>query len=814
MIVKKSNQKPRKQGGAHCLTVLLALLSVLIVSRSHAQPSPEFDSIIIDSLDPIAWNGIVFLAKAFQQPAFFALRVGSRGGKYLVGNDIFDAIREVGPHSPDGSYCRVSWTQPPRETRVKLEWAKVDRTTVVGRLTAARDIQLVLEAYFPFIPSKIANQGQFSLAESNEAIIGQRFFDHVFAQSAQFVVMVDQPLIGGGTFANSQQIQDTMNATGRLVSRLIPLPSEPARVAAGLEFVTADSGTARFVAMLGWDKNLLTTRARGWLTAGKIDLLLDKNSQAYASLRPAVKGLFEGAAEAIGNNMFWNAIYVPPYDLVFPNVTRAWAHNFGGWVVFEWDNFFGALLTSLEDRAQTHAGIKADLLGQTPSGFIPNCVSASATTPDRSQPPVGSYCVWKVYQKYQDLEMLQWAYPRLKRWHEWWLKDRGDGQPWRDGNRDGLLEWGSDRGSGESLAHRGISKAPKWESGMDDSPMYDDAGYDEHTYTMEMNDVGLNSLYTLDTECLSKIATILAKEEDRRELDLEYDQMKQRINSKLWNENDGIYENRFWNGEFSPRLSPTSFYPMFAGVATQRQAERMVKEHLLNPKEFWGTYVIPSIARNDPAFPDQFYWRGSIWGLTNYMVYQGLKRYKFDSTSFEFAQKSFDLFMDDWCLNQHNNELYLASGGRGKGDPHYTFGALLPLLATEEYIDHNPWDGLRFGILSPPSSGKFRGAIWNNHTYDVTLGVQRTALIRDGNLRFEADAGVVVRQYQIKTSRLSFSLICDRATRVTTTEFASGDFKLKIDGNATGVVRVQAGRISFDILPGEHQVELTDCRGL
>ena len=195
-----------------------------------------------------------------------------------------------------------------------------------------------------------------------------------------------------------------------------------------------------------------------------------------------------------------------------------------------------------------------------------------------------------------------------------------------------------------------------------------------------------------------KWRAILGKDEESRKFAAEYEQMKQLISTKLWNENDGIYENRFWNGEFSGRLSPTSFYPLFAGIATQKQAERMVKEHLLNPKEFWGTYVIPSISRNDPAFADQHYWRGSIWGLTNYMVYQGLKRYKFDSTSFEFAQKSFDLFMDDWRLNQHDNELYLASGGRGKGDPHYTFGALLPLIATEEYIDKNPWDGLRFGV--------------------------------------------------------------------------------------------------------------------
>jgi hypothetical protein len=810
-IMRSQNRRGTKEGQANCLCAALVTLWFLTASPSAlAQSRPGFDSVEIDALDPDAWNGVVFLAKAFQQPAHFALRVGSRGSNYLVGKDLFNAVREIGPHAPDASYCRLGWEQAPRENLVRLEWARVDQTTVVGRLTAAEDIQLVLETYFPFgsTSGHMGNQGQFSLAESNQAVIGERFFDNAFGPTAQFVVMVDRPTMGSGTFADSQQISDSMNATGRLVSRLIPLPAEPANVAAGLEFVTAESRPAHFVATLGWEKDLLITHARGWLTPGKIDSLLDKNSESYANRRPKVKGLFEGAPEAIGNNMFWSTIYVPPYNLVFPTDTRAWAHNFGGWVVFEWDNFFNALLTSLEDKAQTDAGIKAVLLGQTPAGFIPNCVSASATTPDRSQPPVGAYCVWKVYEKYQDRKLLQWAYLRLKTWHEWWLKDRGDGQSWRDGDGDGLLEWGSDRGSGESLAHRGISKAPKWESGMDDSPMYDDAGYDEHAYTMKMNDVGLNSLYALDAECLSKMAGILGKDEDSRQFAVEYERMKKLINAKLWNESDGIYENRHWNGEYSHRLSPTSFYPLFAGIATQEQAARMVQGHLLNPKEFWGKYVIPSISRDDPAFRDQYYWRGSIWGLTNYMVYQGLKRYKLDSTAFEFAQKSFDLFMDDWRVNQHDDEQYLASGGQAKGDPHYTFGALLPLIATEEYIDENPWDGLRFAILSPPSAGEFRGAMWEGHTYDITVGPQRTALFRDGHSRFEADAGVVVRKYQAESSRLSFSLTSERATRVTTTEFASGDFDLKIDGKTAGTLSVREGRISFEVPAGEHSIEL------
>ncbi|MFN8009285.1 MAG: hypothetical protein U0V70_20115 [Terriglobia bacterium] len=531
------------------LTLPLVLFCTMALSML-SQTRPEFDRVVIDSLDPAAWNGIVFLAKAFQQPASFALRVGSRGGKYLVGPEVYKAVREVGPHAPDGSYCRLSWEQPPRENLVKLEWARVDATTVIGRLTAAEDIQLVLETYFPFTPNRHVNQGSYSLVESNQAILGERYFDNVFGTSAQFLVMVDQPATGSGTFANTQQISDSMNATGRLVSRLVPLPAEPVQVAAGLEFSAKDSRAAHFVAMIGWDKTLLVKGAQDWLIPGKIDARLDQNGEAYARRRPTVKGLFEGAPEAIGNNLFWSGLYAPPYDLIFPNVTRAWAYNFGGWVVFEWDNFFNALLTSLEDPSQTLAGIRADLLGQTPSGFIPNCVAANSTTPDRSQPPVGSYCVWKIYQKYRDREMLEWAYPRLKQWHEWWLKDRGDGQPWRDGNRDGLLEWGSDRGSGDSLSHRGISKAPKWESGMDDSPMYDDVEYDERTYTMKMADVGLNSLYALDAECLAKMALELGKDEDCRRLMADYERMKRLVNEKLWNEKDGIYENRFWNGDF------------------------------------------------------------------------------------------------------------------------------------------------------------------------------------------------------------------------------------------------------------------------
>ena len=84
-------------------------------------------------------------------------------------------------------------------------------------------------------------------------------------------------------------------------------------------------------------------------------------------------------------------------------------------MVGEWDCFFGALLTSMEDEAQTSAGIRAILSAQTDTGLVPNMTSGNGISPDRSEPPVGSYVVWKVFERRQDRDLLEWAYPRLKK---------------------------------------------------------------------------------------------------------------------------------------------------------------------------------------------------------------------------------------------------------------------------------------------------------------------------------------------------------------------------------------------------------------
>jgi hypothetical protein len=89
---------------------------------------------------------------------------------------------------------------------------------------------------------------------------------------------------------------------------------------------------------------------------------------------------------------------------------------------------------------------------------------------------------------------------------------------------------------------------------------------------------------------------------------------------------------------------------LLAGIPDHERAKQLVRRHLLNERKFWGEFAIPAISKNDPAFRDQLYWRSRIWGSVNYLVYLGLKAYRFDGVAFDLALRSMSLFMQEWNL--------------------------------------------------------------------------------------------------------------------------------------------------------------------
>lgn len=417
----------------------------------------------------------------------------------------------------------------------------------------------------------------------------------------------------------------------------------------------------------------------------QIRALVDRAQQAYKD-EIAKAGVGAPTMDAIETTLGWDTIYEPEKQRVVSPVSRVWSVGWGGYVIFDWDTFFAASLAAIGDRDLAYANALETLREETPQGFVPNYARAGGwKSSDRSEPPVGAITVRDLYRRFHERWFLEDAYDPLVRWNRWWNEHR---------QMQGYMVWGSD---GENEPRNlddssvGTRAGAILESGLDNSPMYDTAAYDAQTHQLEFADVGLTSMYIADCDALAEIADALGKSSDARELRERAERYRASLKT-LWIEKAGIFLNKdLHTGEFSTRLSPTNFYPLLARVATPQQADRMIREHLKNPQEFWGDWILPSIARNDPAFKDQDYWRGRIWGPMNFLVYLGLRNYPQPEVRKQFAQKSMELFQKEWTANGHVHENYNAITGTGddvaNSDRFYHWGALLGLI---EYMELNP----------------------------------------------------------------------------------------------------------------------------
>lgn len=423
------------------------------------------------------------------------------------------------------------------------------------------------------------------------------------------------------------------------------------------------------------------------LSLAVIESIVTRQRQAY-EMSIAESGKNGPTVDAIETTLGWDTIFEPEGRRVISPVSRVWSIDRGGYILFDWDSFFASAMAAIGDRDLAYANAIETLRGATPQGFVPNYSrSGGWKTFDRSEPPVGSITVLGLYQQFHDRWFLEETFQPLLDWNLWWTQHR---------EIQGYLTWGSD-GDTEPVnaddRNRGTRVGAILESGLDNSPMYDDVAYGSQSHLLDFADVGLMSMYIADCDALATIADTLDKQADARILRERSSRFRDKVQT-LWDERIGMFLNKdLETGQLSMRLSPTNFYPLLARVATPAQAERMIQEHLLNPKEFWGKWVIPTIAIDDPAFPDQDYWRGRIWGPTNYLVYLGLRNYDYQAVRREFASKSFDLFLDEWRNKRHVHENYNAITGSGddvdRSDRFYHWGALLGYIEYMEQVESN-----------------------------------------------------------------------------------------------------------------------------
>ena len=411
--------------------------------------------------------------------------------------------------------------------------------------------------------------------------------------------------------------------------------------------------------------------------------VLDQAERKYYANKPESEGAWGDFAGAIAKTLRGSRVFSSHDRTIAHTIGRGWwmGHHAQGFSsddlmpLFTWDSFFNAAMASLDDTATAHATVRALLSYQLPSGMVPNYArwpcDGFYITPQKTNPPVGAMCVWKMHERQPSLSFLAEVYPALLRWHDWFRIGRGRPGEW-------LLSWGNDGGDAWQA---------NLESGWDDTPVFEGAKIENGL--LNIYTVDLSSLWAADAEYLAKMADALGYTKDAQRLRAEYQATIKEINDKLWNEELGAYCNRFvkdaedGSPRFLTRLSPMNFYPLICGAPDAKRAKRVLKM-VHDPKKFWGEWPMPTLPYDDPLWPKQTYWKGHVWGPCSYLVWQGLRRYDDDKHLATYIKRSVELFMRGWNGPlQATAENYNSTDGTVGDDPHYTWGALLPLMGVE-----------------------------------------------------------------------------------------------------------------------------------
>ncbi len=336
---------------------------------------------------------------------------------------------------------------------------------------------------------------------------------------------------------------------------------------------------------------------------------------------------------------------------------------------FDWDLYFENVYLSYYGVSDyDFTNLKLFLDKQQPDGFIARTIGITYPRPTQMfKPFMAQLVVLGASQNGGDYEWLRAKYyVRLQKYIDRWFGYDHDG--------NGLPVWNSSDASGMDNQ---ISRSGDLES-------YRDEGVDLACY-----------LYR-ELEAMEIISAKLGKPADSKMYADHAEKLAKAINKVFWNEQDGFYYDRDEKtGKTIKIKSVAGFLPMWAGVASQAQARRLVRDHLLNLKEFWLDYPVATYAKSEPEFYEgsrsgECNWEGPAWIPTNYMILHGLLQYGYNDAAKELALRTLKLAM---VANPVTREFYDSDTGKGNGmNPFWGWSSLAYVMPIDFAQRYDPMD--------------------------------------------------------------------------------------------------------------------------
>ncbi len=337
-----------------------------------------------------------------------------------------------------------------------------------------------------------------------------------------------------------------------------------------------------------------------------------------------------------------------------------------------WDSAFHAVVLAQHDVNLAEGELLNLFASQKPDGRIPHEIFLSREfcslfwdvddySPWTTQPPVIAIAVRRIMGRGGSEEFLAKAFEALDRYDRWFRSDR-------DADEDQLMAY-------VDYLESGWDNAVRWDEALTlfkQTPEKYRKLYSEIRMA-PVEAVDLNCFIYVQRTVLSELAEKLGLRKEAEEYRRLAQETAEAVRRHMWDPDTGFYFDVLEEDHSLLGVkSPAAFITLYAGIAAQDQAEKLL-EHLLDPTEFWTTFPLPTVSADDPAYDPKGYWRGRSWINQLWLTYQGLKRYGFEEESRSLAEKVLEIMASKPSCNEN----YDSSTGEPLGAPDFGWSTLV-----------------------------------------------------------------------------------------------------------------------------------------
>lgn len=358
-----------------------------------------------------------------------------------------------------------------------------------------------------------------------------------------------------------------------------------------------------------------------------------------------------------------------------------------------WDSCFHAIALSHLSPKDAKEEIRSLISAQFKNGMLPHMIYRGEgdllklgdgfvkidwgmeTTSTITQPPLIAEAVLAIYEKDGDGEFLAECYEPLRNFYEYLLLARDP--------------------RGNHLA--GIINPD--ESGEDNSPRFDGVLGLPPVQTLQQNfasrlklveelraanfdapfmkqyfwvkDVPFNAILVRNLQVLSRIASIYGDIAASERYADKAEKVAAAMRERMF---DGEL---FWStyGESYMKIKLETwaiFAPLYAGVLLGKEAEKLVRGHLMDETRFRTRFMVPTVSLSEHTFDPKGFWRGPAWSAVNWFVFRGLLDYGYRQEAELVLESTMRLIEQSGF-----REYYDPHTGEGLGAKDFSWGALI-----------------------------------------------------------------------------------------------------------------------------------------